>query len=120
MAKVSGMGWASRSIVVLSACAWFGLTAGAVTAQGEERILGYDVDINIDSAGFLQVRERIDYNFGAEQRHGIIRELPIRVEMATEYTGSGPLTIRRSPSLGSATAGPSGPSCPMRGSCHRE
>jgi uncharacterized protein (TIGR04222 family) len=54
-------------------------TAGIAVAQQSETIHGYRVTIEIRSNGDVAVTERIDYDFGLEQRHGIVREIPTRV-----------------------------------------
>jgi hypothetical protein len=48
-------------------------------AQTGERILSYDVDIAIQPDGSLRIVERIDYDFGAQQRHGIFRDIRNRL-----------------------------------------
>jgi Predicted membrane protein (DUF2207) len=42
-------------------------------------IARYDVAVEIERSGSILVRERIDYNFGAEPRHGIFRDVPVRL-----------------------------------------
>jgi uncharacterized membrane protein YgcG len=54
-------------------------------AQAGERILGYDVDLRIEQAGTLLVTERIDYDFGAADRHGIFRDVPVRFHYDDRY-----------------------------------
>jgi hypothetical protein len=57
----------------------------AASAQtGAERITSYDTGIAIQRDGSILVTERIVYNFGSNQRHGIIREIPVRFR----YNGS--------------------------------
>lgn len=43
-----------------------------------EQIQSYDVAINIQKDGRLVIDERIEYDFAAEQRHGIRRWIPLR------------------------------------------
>ncbi len=45
-------------------------------ATGHETITAYDVVLTVRSNGVLHVREEIDYDFGAERRHGIFRTIP--------------------------------------------
>jgi uncharacterized protein (TIGR04222 family) len=54
-------------------------TAGAAAAQQSETIHRYEVTIDIRPDGDVLITERIDYDFGLEQRHGIFREIPTRV-----------------------------------------
>jgi hypothetical protein len=50
---------------------------GASAQTGAERITSYDTAIAIQRDGSILVTERIVYNFGGNQRHGIIREIPV-------------------------------------------
>ncbi|MEX2553171.1 MAG: DUF2207 domain-containing protein, partial [Actinomycetota bacterium] len=48
-------------------------------AQSGERIAGYRIDMEITAPeGDLVVSEVIDYDFGADERHGIFRKIPER------------------------------------------
>jgi uncharacterized membrane protein YgcG len=51
-----------------------------VTAQpaGGQRIVSYDVAVTVGSDGTMAVVETIDYDFGADARHGIQRDVPVR------------------------------------------
>jgi hypothetical protein len=52
---------------------------GRATAQASaERITSYHAGIVIQRDGSILVTERIVYNFGSDQRHGIIRAIPVR------------------------------------------
>jgi hypothetical protein len=52
----------------------------AATAQGaQERIRTYEVAIRIERSGDIVVTETIAYDFGATARHGIFRDLPVRL-----------------------------------------
>jgi hypothetical protein len=78
------------SVVLLAIC-WTVITAvggmatdasapravsGAV--GGNEQITKYAVDLMLKADGSMHVQERIDYDFGAAQRHGITREIPVQ------------------------------------------
>jgi len=52
---------------------------GASAQTGTEGIISYDTGIAIQRDGSILVTERIVYNFGSDQRHGIIREIPVRL-----------------------------------------
>jgi uncharacterized protein (TIGR04222 family) len=54
-------------------------TAGVAGAQQSETIHEYRVTIEIRSDGDVSITERIDYDFGLAQRHGIFRTIPTRV-----------------------------------------
>jgi Predicted membrane protein (DUF2207) len=69
--------WLGGALAALVLAAGAALPAAAA-AQGEERILDYHVDLLIRPDGVLRVSERIDYDFGAAERHGIFRDLPVR------------------------------------------
>jgi uncharacterized membrane protein YgcG len=52
---------------------------GAAFAQTAERIRSYAVDIAIERSGSMLVTERIDYDFGTTEHHGIFRDIPDRL-----------------------------------------
>jgi uncharacterized protein (TIGR04222 family) len=70
--------WLRRALAVLVLAAWSLLPAPA-SAQGAEQLLDYKVDLRIQQNGEVLVTERITYDFGATERHGIFRDLPARV-----------------------------------------
>lgn len=72
-----------RALAALVLAAWWLLPAPA-SAQGEEQILDYRVDLRIQRNGDLLVTERVTYDFGVAERHGIFRELPARVRYDDE------------------------------------
>lgn len=45
-----------------------------------ESIIDYDVHVDVREDGTLHVQEDITYDFGALQKHGIFREIPVRYE----------------------------------------
>jgi uncharacterized protein (TIGR04222 family) len=53
--------------------------AGEAGAQTAEAIRSYDVVIEIREDGDLLITETIDYDFGANERHGIFRDVPTRL-----------------------------------------
>jgi hypothetical protein len=55
-------------------------SAGRAGAGAFERIERYDVDLTVESSGALLVRETIVYDFGSTPRHGIFRDVPVRVD----------------------------------------
>ena len=72
------MRWLGRALAALALAAGPLLPAPA-SAQGGEQILDYRVDVRIQRDGDLLVAERISYDFGEAERHGIFRDLPVRV-----------------------------------------
>src|SRR5712691_10772542 len=61
------------------------VTPGGASAQaGLESITNYDTRIAIQRDGSILVTEQIAYDFGPDERHGIIREIPVRFR----YNGS--------------------------------
>lgn len=49
------------------------------TSTSAERITSFDVELTVRADGDLAVREDIGYDFGAQDRHGILRTLRVRV-----------------------------------------
>jgi len=60
-----------------SAAASPGAPAAAAQA-GTEHIRSYDVGVTINHDGSVDVTERIDYDFGPNERRGIFRRIPVR------------------------------------------
>jgi uncharacterized membrane protein YgcG len=59
---------------------------GRATAQASaERITSYHAGIVIQRDGSILVTEQIVYNFGSDQRHGIIRAIPVRLRYSGSY-----------------------------------
>ena len=50
--------------------------AASAATSGVEQISSYDVRLTVSADGSLHVTETIDYDFGFQQRHGIIRVIP--------------------------------------------
>lgn len=48
------------------------------TAEGEEQIDNYAVELRIEQDSSLKVTETINYDFGENQRHGIFRNIPYK------------------------------------------
>jgi uncharacterized membrane protein YgcG len=70
------------------------LLAAPARAQGAgERITAYDVDIRVETSGSLLITEIIDYDFAANQRHGIFREIPVRLDFDSRYERIYPLDV---------------------------
>ncbi len=63
------------AVVGAALAALIGL-APAVSASAE-RIIDFTVDARVMADGSLQIDETIEYDFGAEERHGIFRTIPV-------------------------------------------
>jgi len=71
-----------------------GATSAAGTQTGSERISSYGVDITVEPAGDLLVVETIDYDFATNERHGIYRDLQVRLYQAdSRYDRRFPTTV---------------------------
>ena len=57
----------------------------AAEQAGIERIHTYDVNLQITGTGDLLVEEIISYDFGAQEKHGIFREIPVRLDYDDRY-----------------------------------
>ena len=68
---------------------------GRASAQtSAERITSYDARIAIQRDGSILVTEAITYDFGADQRHGIFRVIPVRVSYSGGYDRIYPIDVR--------------------------
>ena len=77
-----------------------------VSAQSAgERITSYRVDITVGRDGALAIIEDIEYDFGTDDRHGILRDIPTRLRYDDRYDRIYPLTIQI---VGSSSGAPSG------------
>jgi uncharacterized membrane protein YgcG len=60
---------------------------GTAAAQDGERIREYAVRIEIEASGDILVTERIVYDFGSAERHGIFRDIPVRFPYDDDHDG---------------------------------
>jgi len=67
--------------------------AGTASAQAGEVIRGYDVVIHVEDDGALLIDETIEYDFGSAQRHGILRDIPVRLRYDDRYDRVYPLDV---------------------------
>jgi uncharacterized membrane protein YgcG len=79
--------------VVAAAGLAFVILAAPARAQTPERILDYAVTLQIEAAGTLLVTERIAYDFGTAERHGILRDVPVRFRYDDRYDRVYPLQV---------------------------
>jgi uncharacterized membrane protein YgcG len=79
--------WPRRALaaVVLAAGLALAIPAAPARAQATEQILDYAVDLRVEAGGTLLVTERIAYDFGGEDRHGVFRDLPVRFRFDDRY-----------------------------------
>ncbi|MGH2773753.1 MAG: DUF2207 domain-containing protein [Actinomycetota bacterium] len=68
------------------------LGAPALAQQGET-IHSYKVDIAVERSGEMVVTEAIDYDFGANQRHGIYRDIPDRLRYDDTFDRIYPIDV---------------------------
>lgn len=79
---------------MLAVCIPFLAVPGVALGQtGVERILSYDVDLEVRRDGSLLVVERIDYDFGAVEKHGIFRDIPVRLTFDDRYDRVYPVEV---------------------------
>jgi uncharacterized membrane protein YgcG len=96
----SATGWARWGAIALAAVAMAaGAAAGTATGAGAsqtggERITGYDVTIVVEPSGDLDITEVIDYDFASAERHGILRDIPVRLRYDDRYERVYPLVVR--------------------------
>ncbi len=79
------MHWLRRAVAAAVVTGGLALAAPAAQAQTGERIVSYDVDLRIEPSGSLLVTEQIAYDFGGAKRHGIFRDLRVRVRYDNRY-----------------------------------
>ena len=86
-----------RAVLTFSALAalvLLGIGVGPAGAQpGTERVTAYDVEILVEATGSMLVTETIDYDFASNNRHGIIREIPVRTGYDSRYERIFPMKV---------------------------
>ena len=85
MGRPTSVSSVRRLLLVVVLLCLVTVTAGPAAAQSQEAIRGYRVDIEIRADGSLRVTEVIDYDFGASERHGIFRDIPVRLRYDERY-----------------------------------
>jgi uncharacterized membrane protein YgcG len=65
----------ARRLLLVGAALWAAAQPGGAAA---ERIRDFQSEVRLDRDGSFEVAERIVYDFGSEQRHGITRDIPVR------------------------------------------
>ncbi len=68
------------AVTLLAALAVTMAAAGPAGAQVGERIRSFDVTIDLSIDGTFVVTEVISYDFGLTERHGILRDIPVRFD----------------------------------------
>ncbi len=86
-----GMVCAVAAVVMSSA---FAAQAGADAQADSEKIVSYDVAIAIQHDASILVTEQIVYDFGSQERHGIIREIPVLSTYNDRYDRYYPVEVR--------------------------
>jgi uncharacterized membrane protein YgcG len=87
--------WPQRALtaVVVAAGLALAVPAAPARAQAPEQVLDYAVDLRIEARGTLLVTERIAYDFGTEERHGILRDVPVRFRYDDRHDRVYPLDV---------------------------
>ncbi len=67
--------------------------AGPAGAATYENIVSYKADITIEETGSILVREEIEYDFGVNERHGILRDITDRLDYDNEHERVYPITV---------------------------
>jgi uncharacterized membrane protein YgcG len=80
-------------LVFLLAIVTLGHPGSASAQGGGERIRAFDADIRIEGDGSILVVERIEYDFDALERHGIYRDIPVRLPFDDRYDRVYPLEV---------------------------
>ena len=78
--------------LVLAAIAVAAFAREGASASGHEHIQRYDVFLEVEADGDLHVEERIVYDFGSSARHGIFRDIPVRLRYDDRYDRRYPLS----------------------------
>ena len=73
-------------------------------AQLVESIRDYRVEMRVEEDGDLDVREVIAYDFGENERHGILRSIPVRLRYDDRYDRVYPVEIVSVEASGGASA----------------
>ena len=85
-----------RSGIVVSVIALCGLLAAPGPAGAQltpERIRSFHADIRIQPSGTIRVVEEIEYDFNGFERHGIYREIAVRLPYDGRYERIYPLEM---------------------------
>lgn len=101
--RASVLAVASVLVALLFAAALGGAFAAAQSSG--ERIVGYDVAVAIERDGALVIAETIAYDFGAAERHGILRDVTVRLRFDDSHDRDFPLTVL---DVSSPTGAPAG------------
>jgi hypothetical protein len=81
------------ALLVFASVVLFVAPASAGAQGVGERITSYDVDIRVEATGSLLITEIIDYDFASNDRHGIFREIPVRLDYNSRYERIYPLDV---------------------------
>src|SRR5438132_4447466 len=85
--------WRRLVVAIVLGAVMVGLPSTAAADIGGERIRNYRVVITVQRDGAIAVDETIDYDFGSNQRHGILRDVPVRFHFDDHYDRMLPLTV---------------------------
>jgi len=82
----------SRCVILGLLLVGVGAAASPAAAAGTEQIVTYDVVLAVKPNGSMHVRETIGYDFGTALRHGIEREIPVKVRVDKRRTRDYPIS----------------------------
>jgi uncharacterized protein (TIGR04222 family) len=83
---------AGTALVLLLSSAFVFAAASPAAAQ-DETIHAYDVHIQVQTDGSILVGERIDYDFGSTEHHGIFRDIPNRLTFDNQHDRVYPIDV---------------------------
>jgi hypothetical protein len=83
---------AGAALTLLFSTALVFAAAPPASAQ-EEAIRSYDVHIQVQTDGWILVTERIEYDFGSTEHHGIFRDIPSRLTFDNRYDRVYPIDV---------------------------
>ncbi|MGI8425157.1 MAG: DUF2207 domain-containing protein [Actinomycetota bacterium] len=82
-----------RGILCLAVMLAASVSFPANAQSGSEQISAYNVQIQIERSGLMVVKEVIDYDFGADERHGIFRDVPVKLRYDDKYDRIYPMKV---------------------------
>ena len=82
-----------RAAILALACVAVWALGAPAGAQASEAIRSYDVAIEIRADDSIRITEVIEYDFGQNQRHGILRDIPTRQTYDERYDRVYPLHV---------------------------
>ncbi|MEX2587791.1 MAG: DUF2207 domain-containing protein [Actinomycetota bacterium] len=86
--------WGTLATPAVVVCFLWMQALPALAQTANERIVGYEIEMEVEEPnGELLVREVINYDFGTNHKHGIIREIPVRQTYDDKFDRVYPLEV---------------------------